>query len=219
MSFEREEVRKARKRHRCTEAEWNHHCRGTGWIEQGELYLYAAGYLGESRHFETACICQTCAGTNPHTGQLTARWLCLVERKYRVPAAPSVLIERQERCARANALIEVISACGRQFFRHEGRVSHLAVADTGTVFVVDSYTQLRTDTRWPDDWRHFSEGGTLRRLIEGLAAFITDGKQLHPHAFLPQPTWYDVWGYGKENMLQVHRAALEQRVIAEAVPA
>jgi hypothetical protein len=64
------------------------------------------------------------------------------------------------------------------------------------------------------EWRGFSEGGTLRSLVEQLRDYIRTGKQVHPQSFGPWPQWYcdgDLWGYG-DDMQQVRDKAISLEI-------
>lgn len=108
--------------------------------------------------------------------------------------------ERKRRMEIANGIIRVVSEHGRKFFAHSNGLSHFEIDElTNRLWFVDGYTQKRiyTSCRW-SRWRGFSEGGTLRALIENLADFITKNVPIRHH-FGP---WRrelcdgDLWGYG-----------------------
>lgn len=125
---------------------------------------------------------------------------------------------RRKRAQRANALITRISELGRQFFDHtrgwdgrprgEGAVSRFEVNESGRVCFVDGYRGSRIATLHPNSrWRGFSQGGTLRQLVEQLSQFVMWGTD--PGLILSWPSWCsegDPWGYG-DDMDAVRRAA------------
>ena len=50
-------------------------------------------------------------------------------------------------------------------------------------------------------WRGFSEGGTLRQLVERLSEFIMWDRPIPAHILGPWPDWVcggDPWGYGDD---------------------
>jgi hypothetical protein len=124
---------------------------------------------------------------------------------------------KEERLANANEMLRAIASCGRKFFAHEDRVSRFEVDQRGRVWFIDKWTQKRIYTHYRYDWRGFSEGGTLRALVERLRDFITQGKQLPPTIFGPWPEWVcggDLWAYG-DAMQRVRDAAEELRIVPQ----
>ncbi len=133
------------------------------------------------------------------------------------------LSERRERARKANALLQVIASVGRGFFGHQGRVSRLEVDERGRVWLIDKYTLRRIFThRRGERWRGFSEGGTLRDVVERLVGFVVTGKPITAMILGPWPDRYcggEMWGYGKENMAFLRKAASQLGVVAFAKPA
>lgn len=124
---------------------------------------------------------------------------------------------KHERAERASQLLAAIAGCGRHFFRHEGRVSRFAVNEkTGHVWFVDAWREARIYTHYSGRWRGFSEGGTLRWLVQALVAYIVTGDP--PRLGLgPWPADLcggDLWGYGAD-MVKVRQAAVELGLAAE----
>lgn len=112
---------------------------------------------------------------------------------------------RSDRLAEANHLILEISAIGRRFFYSEphDRVACFERSVDGKLWFRDDYTGRRIYVAYRGEWRHFSHGGTLRRLVEGLAGYIRTGERIPAGHFGPWPEYYfngDLWGYGKEAM-------------------
>jgi hypothetical protein len=125
------------------------------------------------------------------------------ERAVRVDA-------RHERVATANALIATIASCGRRFYLHNGRVGRIEIDGRGRLWFLDAYTGRRVYTAYRGYWRQFTEGGTLRGLVECLCAFVKTGEPLPPLIFGPWPQRVchgDLWGYGAENMETIRTAA------------
>lgn len=116
------------------------------------------------------------------------------------PALPAwVTTDRTERLEAANELLRVIASCGRKFFAYGDRVSRFEVDGRGRIWFIDKYTQKRIYVQYKGEWKAFSDGGTLRRLIEHLRDFITHGNRIPAHTFGPWPDWVckgDLWGYG-----------------------
>ena len=111
-----------------------------------------------------------------------------------------------ERLKNANAIIEVIASNGRKFFSlaaegkqvAENRISRFELVN-GRLWFIDKYTQKPIYTAYRrGQWHHFSDGGTLRNLIENLHDYIMHGAPVRNH-FGPWPEWVcggDLWGYG-----------------------
>ncbi|WAC26378.1 hypothetical protein [Ancylobacter sp. SL191] len=111
----------------------------------------------------------------------------------------------RQRLTHANALIAAISRHGRRFFHdtRSGRIARFEIDLAGRLWLRDEYTNRRVYVAYRGHWRHFSNGGTLRRLIECIAAFIRSGRPVPASVFGPWPTWIcdgDLWGYGKPAM-------------------
>ena len=74
---------------------------------------------------------------------------------------------------------------------------------------IDSVTRERIYTHYKHRWKNFSEGGTLRRLVESFREYITKGTQLKAAYFQPDMGYgfRNPWGYG-DDILIVKEAAL-----------
>ena len=117
-----------------------------------------------------------------------------------IMTAESVRGTKPERLAIANEIIRIISSHGRRFFHHEGRISQFSLDDRGKLWLTDKYTKKRIYVAYKYRWRGFSNGGTLRCLIENLRDFIQRGDAIRRH-FGPWPDHLcdgDLWGYGFE---------------------
>ncbi len=118
-------------------------------------------------------------------------------------------LERKRlRVNRVNEFISVIASCGRRFFSYQERVSSFEVDDKGRLWFLDAYSQTRIYTHNSGKWRGFTNGGTLRTLIEDLRDYIRTGDS--PNLNIgPWPKHLcdgDLWGYG-DAMQQVRTAA------------
>jgi len=126
------------------------------------------------------------------------------------------LEEKRGRAKKANALIAFIASCGRKFFNHSGKISHMEVDDRGRIWFINAYNGKRIYTHYTQGrWRGFGEGGTLRDLIIRLRDYICTGKNIGKA--LAYPDWYsnsDPWGYN-EDMEKVYKKALELGIVAE----
>ncbi|BBK30271.1 hypothetical protein STHU_09050 [Allostella humosa] len=109
---------------------------------------------------------------------------------------------RTERAAHANAVIEEIAKVGRRFFWSEEhqRVSRFDFDTGGRLILVDRETGRNVHVTQREGWHNFSEGGTLRAVVEALAGYIREGVQINPRYFGPWPAYIcdgDLWGYGE----------------------
>lgn len=131
------------------------------------------------------------------------------------------------RLKKANELIKTIASCGRKFFSVEITVSPTKEMVTERIskfkylnnrlYFWDKYSaQLLPCWKQRDNWRYqskkwhrFTEGGTLKDLIEDLSTYIYTGKEL-PNHFRSLPEWYshgedNYWGYPKEDMDKIRK--------------
>lgn len=123
---------------------------------------------------------------------------------------------KQNRVEMANETLCAIASCGRKFFAHDGRVSRFELDHRGRVWFIDKYTQKRIYTHYRYEWIGFSEGGTLRALVERLRDFIATGRQLPLLVFGPWPEWVcggDLWGYGED--MEIVRGAVCKSGVAK----
>jgi hypothetical protein len=103
--------------------------------------------------------------------------------------------DRARRVEVANRFIKIIASRGRRFFYYKGLVSRFELDERGRVWFVDKWIGYRIYTHtapWAR-WRHFSEGGTLRRLVERLRDYIMGRAPLPTNSIAP-----DIWGYGPD---------------------
>ena len=123
------------------------------------------------------------------------------------------------RIENANQVLRVISSHGRRFFwsQTHNRVSHF-IRTTTAVYYVDHWTGSIIDTATDKDWHGFTNGSTLRRLVEDLAQYIRTGEPISSEHFGP---WSycrgDLWGYGQEEMEKVRRDLSPNPAIEKAV--
>lgn len=118
-----------------------------------------------------------------------------------------------ERGDKANALLTCIAMGGRHFFHHEDRIARFEVDERGRIWFRDAYTQRRVYVALNTRWRGFTNGGTLRTLVERLYEFIRTGKP-QPLNLGPWPeTLGDLWGYGP-YMVEVRDCAVALGLVA-----
>jgi len=112
---------------------------------------------------------------------------------------------KAQRAALMNAIIYEVATTGRRFFSHASNISYLELDARGRVWFVDSYTERRIYTHYSQRWRGFTNGGTMRALVQTMRDFITGAREgatadaVMGH-FGPWPDWYnggDPWGYGE----------------------
>jgi hypothetical protein len=115
------------------------------------------------------------------------------------------MVAKHDRLREANEVILAISQHGRRFFRHEksGRVSRFELDLAGRLWLRDRYSNRRIYVAYRGPWRYFSEGGTLRGIVEALANYVRTGQPIRRGLFGPWPQWIcdgDLWGYGAQAM-------------------
>jgi hypothetical protein len=129
-------------------------------------------------------------------------------------------MSKAERVKIANEMLLAIASCGRKFFAYQDRVSRFELDERGRIWFVDKYTQKRIYVAYRGNWRKFSDGGTLRTLVERLRDFIRSEILLPAGIFGPWPEWIcdgDLWAYGAD-MQQVRDAAARLQIINTAKP-
>lgn len=117
----------------------------------------------------------------------------------------------RERLETANAIVGVIAKYGRHFLSENSDrrepvenpfVSRFLVDVNREVWFVDRYTRKHILVRH-HEWRGWSDGGTLRGIVQHLAEHISAGSPINPGYFGVSPDWMsDHWGYG-DDMLKV----------------
>lgn len=126
--------------------------------------------------------------------------------------------KKTERMKKANELLKTIASHGRKFFNYHERygVSRFDVDGRGRVWFVDGSTGKRIYLHYKYWGKGFSEGGTLKSLVNALMKFIRDGELVSRSHFGPWPEWVcngDLWGYG-DDMQAVRERAEHLGVVA-----
>lgn len=115
----------------------------------------------------------------------------------------------EQRMEKANAIIRVIGSHGRCFLSENSDrqplvknpfFAHFKVDSRKEIWFVDRYSRKPTLVRH-SDWPNFSDGGTLRSIVESLANYIRGGYEIPMRMFGPWPEWScggDLWGYGDD---------------------
>ena len=145
----------------------------------------------------------------------------------------NLLAERSNRMGAANELIWCISKKGRRFFSYgidknasrlfpftqNEKVSRFKLAQNGRLWFLDGYTDKLIYTHYNGEWRDFTNGGTMRRLVQSLRDFIMTGKLLYGDLGpwpemrgMPLSHSNDRWAYGSDMEL-VRQKALELKII------
>lgn len=131
--------------------------------------------------------------------------------------------ERNERVGEANALIKVISDYGRRFFynKERGSVSRFVTNARGQVFFVDHYTGKPIYVAKEGAWDGFTNGGTLKSLVQALANYIRTGHRLSIDWIGPgrlRAEDGNIWGYAADQLVLCREAALKTKAIRPVVP-
>lgn len=126
--------------------------------------------------------------------------------------------QKRKRAEHVNAVIRIIASHGRRFFfsaQHE-RTAHVEVDDRGRIWLLDDQTGQRVFTHYPYGWRHFSHGGTLRRLVEAMRDYISTGKPVSSSVLGTEAPWMagNAWGYEPEALQAVRDAVLKLPVFS-----
>ena len=119
--------------------------------------------------------------------------------------------EKQLRCQRANSFIRIVGSHGRRFFYNKKRneFARLEIDHRGRIWLIDEYQGARIYTHYRYRWRGFSNGGTLRMIVERLRDYVRTGNLL-PRGIIYWPKWYcdgNLWGYSAIQMACVRAAA------------
>lgn len=143
-----------------------------------------------------------------------------------MPQGTSTLT-RAERIDAANAVIEAISDHGRRFFHYrdpatgDERVTRIEQTLAGRLVLIDCYTGARVAMVEGRRWKGFTQGGTMRRLVEELVVFIRAGRLVRPGHFALAPTSLghepgsNIWGYDAEAFAAVQVAVIATGAVAQ----
>ena len=127
----------------------------------------------------------------------------------------ATIIGRSDRLNKANDLIKTIASCGRRFFAYQDRLAYLTFDARSRVWFVDEHTQKLICTHYKGRWKHFTHGGTLKKLVTSLKDFIIHEKPLRDSQLGPWPEWLcdgDLWGY-EDDMDLVRAKAVELGIL------
>jgi hypothetical protein len=123
--------------------------------------------------------------------------------------------DQQLRLDNVNEFIQIIASCGRKFFSHKGTVSTMELDERGRIWFIDYYTNQRIYTHYKHEWRGFTSGGTLRRLVELFREHIKKGAHMNPRYFEVNDVWCSghPWGYPHEDLAMLDREARRLGII------
>lgn len=135
---------------------------------------------------------------------------------------PQRFEERMDRINKVNELTKLIGDLGRRFFFHKGTYAQMVIDERGRLYWQDQYTNKRIYLHYRYWKRGFTNGGTLRHLVNMFKRYVMTGELL-PQLFGPWPEEFcngDLWGYGKENMKLIREKAQELGLLpVDEVPA
>lgn len=110
--------------------------------------------------------------------------------------------EKVARVKAANTFLATIASCGRKFFlttvQGKDRIAYFYLDSYGRLWFVDDVKDCKIYVAYKGEWKNFSQGGTMEKLIRELTVYITKGTKIRP---LLYPSWAcegDVWGYGED---------------------
>lgn len=121
-----------------------------------------------------------------------------------------------ERLAHVNDLIKTISDHGRRFFYNErnNRVARMLMGPRGHLYFQDDYTGKAIYVAYQGHWRGFSHGGTLKSLVERLAAYVRTGDCLSIDWIGPERfDQSNIWGYAPDAIARCRAAALSNPAV------
>lgn len=129
---------------------------------------------------------------------------------------------KQDRLVHANRLIVAIASHGRRFFYNEARdcYARIELDNRGRVWFVDAHSGKRVYTHHDGRWRGFTNGGTLRSLVERMRDYIATGWQLPRGCIAPRcsaDASENVWGYAPDAANAVRAAAFDIPIMAPAL--
>lgn len=150
---------------------------------RGELHIYADGSY---RNFEFRAL---------------RNWLMTLPDPVSVEKLEGDALKLQ-RVADVNKVIGAVSRHGRRFFWNEENndAAKLILDESGFVSYVDHYTGAVIPVKKDEPWNGFSNGGTLKQFVIGLAEYVYAGETMHIHNIgLPRANIENgyIWGYSQ----------------------
>lgn len=132
---------------------------------------------------------------------------------FTAPMVRASAVQKAQRLEHVNDLIKTISDHGRRFFYNEkhDRVACMLIAQQGHLYFQDDYTGKAVYVAYSGRWSGFSHGGTLRQLVERLAAYVRTGDQLSIDWIGPERMRVsdgNIWGYSPDEMAKCRAKAL-----------
>jgi len=122
---------------------------------------------------------------------------------------------QEKRLENVNEFIQIIASCGRKFFSHNGFISTMEMDERGRIWFLDYYTKKRIYTHYKHEWRAFTSGGTLRRLVELFRDHIKKGTHMSPRYFETRDHWCSghPWGYPHDDLAMLEQEARRLGII------
>ena len=127
--------------------------------------------------------------------------------------------EKEQRVFNANRVLEAISKHGLRYFYdvQSDRLASFSLNDQGQIWYHDEKTGASVYVHNKRQWRGFSHGGGLRRLVEALRDYIGSGMPISADwfdKFIVRDDGSNYWGYAPEAL-----AAVQDEVAALAAVA
>lgn len=127
--------------------------------------------------------------------------------------AEKPLTTRQERMAVANQVLMALAKSERNFFRNKttGEVSQFTRKGNGAIHFLDNYSKMQVRIVKGKEWPGFTNGGTMRDLVEMLYGYIVDGVLLNRWYIAPtNDNNYNYWGYTPEGAAKCREECFKQ---------
>lgn len=123
--------------------------------------------------------------------------------------------EQLQRLANVNEFIEIIASMGRRFFNYSPsdgveRCAWMYLDSHGHVYFVDDYSGKHIYTHYSGRWKGFTNGGTLKSLVELFRDHIKRDDKLNSRYFEPRCPW----GYPEDCFPKLRSAAIRLGIMA-----
>lgn len=129
--------------------------------------------------------------------------------------------EKEQRVYNANRVLEAISKHGLRYFYHPSsdRLASFSLNDQGQIWYHDEQTGASVYVHNKRQWRGFSHGGGLRRLIEALRDYIATGMPISADWFgthIMRDDGSNYWGYAPEALAAVQDEVAKLAAVASS---